>query len=171
MALSDATTMARPPADMLRALRSSLLSLLAELLTDSLTTTKLMLVTQALVRSTDIAHIAELFATVRARAPAKAALQCRLAAHILPSGAGACIAVAPQVCGVVGLRDDEAAIGAVATAMPADLFYRLLQHTDERVRVLWLAAARKRNGGRLDTRADLAFGGAVVDRRKPASTS
>ena len=111
MALSDATTMARPPADMLRALRSSLLSLLAELLTDSLTTTKLMLVTQALVRSTDIAHIAELFATVRARAPAKAALQCRLAAHILPSGAGACIAVAPQVCGVVGLRDDEAATG------------------------------------------------------------
>jgi len=47
------------------------------------------------------------------------------------------VAVAHQVCGVVGLRDDEAAIGAVATAMPGDLFYRLLLHTDERVRVLW----------------------------------
>ena len=88
---------------MLRAIRSPLLSMLAELLTDDFTPAQLGLVVQSLMRSTDTAHVAEMFS---------------------------------MLCGVIGLRDDEAAVVATEAAMPPDVFYRLAQHPEERVRTL-----------------------------------
>ena len=38
---------------------------------------------------------------------------------------------------MIGLRDDEAAVAATDQALPADVLYRLLQHPEERVRILW----------------------------------
>ena len=77
--------------------------MLAELLTDDFTPAQLGLVVQSLMRSTDTAHVAEMFS---------------------------------MLCGVIGLRDDEAAVVATEAAMPPDVFYRLAQHPEERVRTL-----------------------------------
>ena len=52
---------------MLRAIRSPLLSMVAELLADAFTPAHLSLIVQALMRSTDHAHVAELFAMVGPR--------------------------------------------------------------------------------------------------------
>ena len=64
VSLPEPTTVSRPPADVLRAIRSPLLSMLAEVLADDVSPEQLRVVLQSMTRSTDTAHAAELFATV-----------------------------------------------------------------------------------------------------------